>query len=410
MEKNRVDEYFDFMKKGIASLRAYDSREIFLLHHNDSDGLTSGAILLKAFQREGYKVNRFSLEKPYPAVLKKLFEETSGRIIVFADFAGKIAPMLSDLNEGRNLVLVLDHHGAEPVVGDETVLNIDPDLFGLKGDRDISASVVCYLFAKELNPVNEELVHIAAFGGIADFYYLDEDVHSFNRQCLEDACAAGLMRIEYRDGKERFVIRLGKKERDVVDFYPLLDTLGGVGFYDGGPEKAIDLLLHGLQDSHIDEINKLMSIKDRIFKKEIERIKNKEYKETEDILWFDVADRFAPMGVKMIGVFCEEIVDSEYVDSQKYLAGFQRIPDTVPGFGTLSMGQTKVSMRTSASLSKKIMDKKIPGLKDFLPEATIHLGGFADACHSIAAATTIDIGMEEELMQETQKTLNSKKK
>ena len=406
MENQMVNEYFESLKKGITALRNYNSKELFLLHHNDSDGLTSGAILLSAFKREGYDVKRFSLEKPYPDVLKKLFEENSGKIIVFADFAGKIAPMLSELNKGKNLVLVLDHHRAEPVIGDDTVLNLDPDLFGLKGDRDISASVVCYLFAKELNSINEDLVHVAAFGGIADFYYLDEDVHSFNRECVEDACAIGLMRTEYRDGKERFIIRLGEKEVDVVEFYPLLDTLGGVGFYDKGPERGIDLLLNGLTDSHVEEINKLMSVKKKIFESEMIRIKNRNYSDTGDIIWFDVEDRFAPMGVKMIGVFCEEIVESEYLDQNKYLAGFQRIPDTVPGFGKLEMGQTKVSMRTSALLSKKIMNKEIPGLNDFLPEATVNLGGFADACHSIAAATTINIGMEEKLMDETQKILN----
>jgi len=409
MENDRFDEYFETIKKGISRLKSYDSKELFLLHHNDSDGLTSGAILYSAFKREGYDVKKFSLEKPYPDVLKKLFDENSGKIIVFADFAGKIAPMLSEFNRSRNLVLVLDHHRAEPVIDDDTVLNLDPDLYGLKGDRDISASVVCYLFAKELNPLNEDLVHIAAFGGIADFYYLDEDVHSFNRECLEDACAIGLMRIDYKEGKERFIIRLGEKEVDVVGFYPLLDTLGGVGFYDKGPEKGIDLLLNGLTDSCIEEINNLTSVKEKIFSAEISRLKDKDYNETEDIIWFDVKDRFRPMGVKMIGVFCEEIVESDYIDQSKYLAGFQRIPDSVPGFGELKMGQTKVSMRTSALLSKKIMDKKIPGLNDFLPEATLNLGGFADACHSIAAATTIDIGMEEKLMNETQKTLNRKK-
>ena len=410
MEDKRVKEYFEKLRSGITALKNHESKELFLLHHNDSDGLTSGAILLKAFQREGYDVKRFSLEKPYPDVLKKLFDENSGKIIVFADFAGKIAPMLSELNMRKNLVLILDHHRAEPVHDDDTVLNLDPDLYGLKGDRDISASVVCYLFAKELNSMNEDLVHIAAFGGIADFYYLDEDVHSFNRECVEDACAVSLMRIDYKGGKERFIIRLGEMEVDVVEFYPLLDTLGGVGFYDKGPEKGIDLLLNGLTDSHIEEINKLTTVKEKIFDAEISRIKNREYNETEDIIWFDVEDRFAPMGVKMIGVFCEEIAEADYIDQNKYLAGFQRIPDTVPGFGQLEMGQTKVSMRTSASLSKKIMNREVPGLNDFLPEATVNLGGFADACHSIAAATTIDIGMEERLMNETQKTLNIKKK
>lgn len=52
----------------------------------------------------------------------------------------------------------------------------------------------------------------------------------------------------------------------------------------------------------------------------------------------------------------------------------------------------------------------MPGMNDFLPEATLNLGGFADACHSIAAATTIEAGRERELMEETQRVLESKMK
>ena len=103
-----------------------------------------------ALERQGYKVQRFCLEKPYPAVLKKIYEQEGG-IVIFADFAGRIAPMLSDLNKGRNLTLILDHHVAEAST-DPRVHNLDPDLFGLKGDRDISASTTCYLFALTLDP------------------------------------------------------------------------------------------------------------------------------------------------------------------------------------------------------------------------------------------------------------------
>jgi single-stranded DNA-specific DHH superfamily exonuclease len=68
--------------------------------------------------------------------LAKVYEQ-EGSVLIFADFAGKIAPLISDLNSGRNLTLILDHHVAEPST-DPKVHNLDPDLFGLKGDRDIS--------------------------------------------------------------------------------------------------------------------------------------------------------------------------------------------------------------------------------------------------------------------------------
>ncbi len=404
---NGMEKYLGTIREGIERLRKYGSKELILLHHNDSDGLTSGAILYRAFTREGYDVKKFSLEKPYPAVLDKLFSENKGKIIVFADFAGKIAPMIAGLNKGRNLVLLLDHHKAEKSP-DESVLNLDPDLFGLKGDRDISASVVCYYFARELDSANTDLVHIAAFGGIADFYYLDRQVHSYNRICFDEAVKGGLMRSLVKNGEERFMIKLGETEVDVVDFYPLLDIAGGVGFYNGGPELGISILLDGLTPEKLSKIEELKKTKDRLFEAELARLKGGGLHDTGDIQWFDTAGRFSPMGVKMIGVFCEEIAEMDFLDRGKYLAGFQRIPDKVPGFGAVKMGQTKVSMRSSSELSKKIIGKKMPGMNDFLPEATLNLGGFADACHSIAAATTIDAGREDELMAETQKVLELK--
>ncbi len=100
----------------------------------------------------------FCLEKPYPALLRKIYKE-EGRIIFFADFAGRIAPFLSELNQGRNLTLILDHHVAEPSA-DPMVHNLDPELYGLKGDRDITGSVTCFLFARALNPGNADLARI----------------------------------------------------------------------------------------------------------------------------------------------------------------------------------------------------------------------------------------------------------
>ena len=42
-------------------------QQIILLHHNDADGISAGAILSKALYRYGFDVRRIALEKPYPA-------------------------------------------------------------------------------------------------------------------------------------------------------------------------------------------------------------------------------------------------------------------------------------------------------------------------------------------------------
>jgi len=403
----RLKKFLESVKQGIRKMREYNSKELILLHHNDCDGLSSGAILLKAFQRAGYSVKRFALEKPYPAVLEKLFSKNSGRIIVFADFAGKIAPMIAAFNRGKNLVLILDHHKAEES-GDNSVINLDPNFFGLKGDRDISASCVCYYFAKGLDSINEDLVHIAAFGGITDFYNIDNQVYSCNRCCFEDGVRTGLMRSEDKSGKEQFFITLGKKEVNVVDFFPMMDISGGAAFYNKGPELGISIFLEGLTDKNFLKLEEFKKIKDSLFNEEIERIKKTGLNETGNIQWLDVKNRFSPMGVKMIGLFLEEIAGMDFIDPVKYIAGFMLIPGSVPGFGKIITGQKKVSMRCSHKIYSEIINKNMPGMDEFLSEAADNLGGFADACHRISAAVTIDAGKEKKLMEEAQRIIETK--
>ena len=63
------------MEVALKDLRGHPKSRVHIFHHNDADGLTSGAILTRAFEREGFTVHRSALEKPYPAVLEKVFHK-----------------------------------------------------------------------------------------------------------------------------------------------------------------------------------------------------------------------------------------------------------------------------------------------------------------------------------------------
>jgi hypothetical protein len=75
--------------------------------------------------------------------------------------------------------------------------------------------------------------------------------------------------------------------------------------------------------------------------------------------------------------------DLDFLDTSKYLAGFQHVTDMVPGFGEISFDATRLSMRVSEYLTGEIRAGKMPGLDTVLPEATSRLGGFSDACHGL---------------------------
>ena len=400
------NELITAMEEAVQKLENYPSKKISLFHHNDTDGLTSGTILLYGFESAGYGVSRFSLEKPYPQVLEKIFSE-SGRIIVFTDFAGKIAPMIAELNNSRNLVVIIDHHPAEES-GDDSVINLDGDLFGLKGDRDISASATCFLFAdvllKNIGLNADFFSHLGALGAIGDGFLVDGALSGVNRDVMKIAEEQKLIRVIKNNVGEEYFISLGGFEYPASDICTALDTLGGVGYYQNGTAFGIELCQNGLTPSLKKLIDKLNKKKEEIFSKEIKNLEQG-INTTNNLHWFNVEDRFKPMGVKMIGVFCSIIKNMKFLDETKYLAGFQTVPNEVPGFGKINFDSTKISMRVSDFITVEIRSGAVPGLSSFLPAATHNIGGFADACHGLSAATTVKIGQEEALIIEIEKEL-----
>ncbi len=396
------------MENAIREIKQLPDKTVQIFHHNDSDGLSSGAILTKTFERAGFKMNRFCLEKPYPALLQKVYQQ-EGELIVFADFAGRIAPMLSDLNRGRNLTLILDHHVAEAST-DPKVHNLDPDLYGLKGDRDISGSTTCYLFAQILDPANQDLAHIAAIGAVGDEFFVDGCLAGENREAAMEAVNQGKLEIQKHEHGERYILKSFEAETPCDEFGAYLDTLGAAGFYQKGPDMGIKVCLEGMAPESGQMLEKLKIIQNKAFEEEIARVKNGELRKTPHIQWFHVQDRFSPMGVKMIGMFCDTIKNAAYIDPQRYLAGFQIIPNEIPGFGPIQFNDVKISMRVSAQMADEIRAGRKMGLDILLPEATHKLGGFSDACHTLTAATTVAIGKEEQLIEEMEQILDKQAK
>jgi hypothetical protein len=348
------------MQKAIQEVRQWPQKEVQIFHHNDSDGLSSGAILTKAFERAGFEIRRFCLEKPYPALLQKVYEPAGG-IIVFADFAGRIAPLLSDLNRGRNLTLILDHHVAEAAT-DPKVHNLDPTLYGLKGDRDIAGATTCYLFASTLDPQNRDLAHIAAIGAVGDEFFVEGCLAGENRDITLEAVNQGNMEIRKHEHGERYFLNTSKGPVACDEFGAYLDTLGAAGFYQKGPDMGIAVCLEGTTPESDQMVDNLKIIQTKAFEDEIAKIKSGALKKTPHIQWFHVQNRFSPMGVKMIGVFCDTIKNTEYIDPQRYLAGFQIIPNEIPGFGPIEMNDVKISMRVSANMEEDIRAGKTMGL------------------------------------------------
>jgi hypothetical protein len=391
------------MAVAIDAVRKWPAKKVHIFHHNDADGLSSGAILTRAFERQGFEIRRLCLEKPYPQLLEKVFER-KGDLNVFTDMAGRIAPLISDLNKSRNLTLILDHHVAHPAT-DPRVYNLDPDLFGLKGDRDISASTTCYLFARTMDTANVDLAHIAVIGAVGDGFYVDGRLASENREAALEAAQQGMLEITEDASGEQYYLPVSNQPFPVEALARDLDILGAAGYLEGGPEIGIQVCLEGKSATSDQMLARFQEVKQKAFDTEILRLEQGGLHKTSHIQWFQVHDRFKPMGVKMIGAFCEANKNADFFDPDKYIAGFQLIPDEIPRYGHLPLQAVNISMRAPAPLEDRIKKGTARGLNIFLPEATDRLGGFSDACHRLAAATMIAIGKEESLIREMNKIL-----
>ncbi|MBW2443914.1 MAG: hypothetical protein PVI49_00720 [Desulfobacterales bacterium] len=386
------------MSSAIDAVQKWPARKVHIFHHNDADGLSSGAILTRAFERQGFEIQRLCLEKPYPQLLQKVFEHKGG-LYVFTDLAGRIAPLISDLNKGRNLTLILDHHVAHPAT-DPYVHNLDPDLFGLKGDRDISASTTCYLFARTMDPANVDLAHIAAIGAVGDGFYVDGRLASENRKAALEAARQGTLEIKTHESGEQYFLKSSNQHILLEALARDLDILGAAGYLDNGPDIGVQVCLEGKIAMADQMLAQFKQIQQKAFEAEILRLEQGGLQESSHIQWFHVHDRFAPMGCKMIGAFCETHKNAVFFDPDKYIAGFQLIPDEIPRYGHLPLQAVNISMRAPAPLEDKIKKGTARALNTFLPEATDRLGGFSDACHRLAAATMIAVGKEEDLIRE----------
>jgi hypothetical protein len=276
----------------------------------------------------------------------------------------------------------------------------------MKGDRDISGSTTCYLFAHTLDPINKDLAYIAAIGAVGDEFFVDGCLVSDNRDVTLEAVKQGKMEIKKQELGERYYLNTPGGQVPCDEFGAYLDTLGAAGFYQNGPDMGVKVCLDWTTPESDQMLKKLKSIQSKAFEAEISKLKGGGLKKTANIQWFHVENRFSPMGVKMIGVFCDTIKNADFIDPDRYVAGFQIIPDDIPGFGPVGMHDVKISMRVADPLIEEIRAGRKLGLDILLPEATGKLGGFSDACHTLTAATTVAIGKEEQLIEEMEKILS----
>lgn len=166
------------MKKRIESvaskfLEQTKEKEILVISHFDTDGITSAAIMTKTLRK---------LDKTFSVLILKSLEEEhikkipEDKIVIFLDLASN---SLNYMSLKPNQFFIIDHHEIIDEIP-ENVEIINPQLM----DKEkISSSGLVYLFCNELADM-KETAKLAILGMIGDRH--EKDIEKLNNGILND--------------------------------------------------------------------------------------------------------------------------------------------------------------------------------------------------------------------------------
>lgn len=196
-------------------------KDPLIVHHYDADGLSSGALVIGAFQKEGRKVRSECIKKLDDNAIERYLGGNAGggtreREIIFVDLGGG-NKRVNELDD----VVIIDHHQTEGI--DKPQAN--PLLFGIDGGTELSASSTAYC-------VFREYPDLAVVGAVGD---MQHPLSGMNRWVLEEGEKAGAVRIE---DDLRFY---GRYCRPLVQFLAYSDDpyIPGISYRE---DKATELL------------------------------------------------------------------------------------------------------------------------------------------------------------------------
>jgi len=405
MESIVIEDFMGAVNEAAQQLMRVPPGKVTLVHHNDADGIASGAILKRALERAGFQTENIPIERVHPLILPRI-HTPDRKLIFYADLAGQAAGMISRHLQKETLVMILDHHPpfeASP----SDLIHINPEIFGIDGDIRSSAATVAFFFARAMSPSNEDLAPLAMIGAIGDAQTVNGRLVGLNQMAETIAVSKGLVRTVEDEGDDpyRFVL-FGADSGLRVSL--LLTELAVNEYYRGGAGFAIRLCLEGPSPDLLQFALEMRRIQEDLFGREKERLRLNGISREGKVQWVDVEDRFYPLGLKAIGIFCSEIARTDGVDRDKYIVGFQDVPRENPYLGEFDWDETKASLRVPPDLHRAIAEGLARPLSEIVPIASGQAGGISDACHRYSAACTVAKKKKRELIRSLANLLTEK--
>ncbi|MHA1594962.1 MAG: DHH family phosphoesterase [Candidatus Baldrarchaeia archaeon] len=395
VSRERYDKLFRKLSQVCELVRERGNEGCIVVFHDDADGLASAAILLSCLEKQGFHVERkICLEKFFPEVVRKLEAEYKRKVIFYLDIGAPHVRMISQYNEGKNLVIILDHHDTMDYE-DPLVLNLDPELMGISGEKEVSGATITYFFSKFLVKEMLESAHLAVIGSAE----IPGVMRGLNRMALNDAVSTGRVKVSGHKTTERYLIQMRGRSYAHTELSKKLTVLGSVGYYQGGPELGIRACIEDFPQEILKKANELELKRKKANELLITRLKSGGLRIFGEVQYFDSNDVFKNMGTKVIGTFCSYLSYKRWIHKDKYIIGFMLLKPEIPGFGNLNREYLKVSARVPPHLKERIERGEKPPLSYLIAEACRKVGGFGDG-HAVAASGVIPPEFKRKFLEE----------
>ena len=150
-------------------------KEIQIISHFDTDGITSAAIMVQDLKRLDKK---FSLRIVKSLEEQFIYDLPKGKLTLFLDLA---SGSLNHIEESKlEEVFIIDHHELIQNIPEKvTIVNSE-----LHDKQKMSCSCLTYLFCKEIDEKNKEFAKLGILGMIGDM--LEKEIDKLNNGILDD--------------------------------------------------------------------------------------------------------------------------------------------------------------------------------------------------------------------------------
>lgn len=167
-------EKIDSATKEFSQLLEQGKRAIIVSHY-DADGICSASIIAKALLRKD-KLFQIKILKQLDKSTIKSLKIGKNDFLVFLDLGSS---HISEIESFPCPVFILDHH--EITASSKKVTILNPRYSG----EDLPASGIAYLFAKQLDEKNKDLVSLSIIGMLGDLF--DKNISKLANMVLKDA-------------------------------------------------------------------------------------------------------------------------------------------------------------------------------------------------------------------------------